>query len=384
MAHISIWEIPFRSQSGRKLVKIVATVLFLFFVILGATFIVVGRAIASPSPSLEAVGSFQDVLAPGSSKNYTLTLNESYGNLLFYAKGGDNNSNDTFDVTFPASQNSPWPSIQGELWFLTGPVNPGQYNITVAANSNAATVISFQVALYRVPEAPVSFSGDFLLSSSYSSSSVLFNVTSDGVYSLNMTALAGDFEITLDGNTLGVVTNANATSQQLTAGTHELDIAADPLGRSPAHDEWNVQVGPSTGPSGATSSTSSTSSLSSTVIQPSTTQSLTQTMTSTQPSLTQTQTATPSFTQTATQGQTTQTPALSLGSAGSVLLYAVIGTVVVVAVVLVSVGVFLAFRSRGPRRIAMPTYGATKFCQSCGSPLTGFERFCDRCGAPQT
>ena len=381
MAHISIWEIPFHSQSGRKLVKIVATVLFLVFVILGAAFIVVGRAIASPSPSLEAVGSFQDMLAPGSSKNYTLALNDSYDNLLLYAKGGDNNPNDTFDVTFTGSVNSPWSSIQGELWFLTGPVNPGQYNVTVAANSNAATTISFQVTLYRVPEAPVDFSGDFLLSSSYSSSSVLFNVTSDGVYSLNMTAVAGDFEITLDGNTLGVVTNANATSQPLTAGTHELDIAADPLGQSPAHDQWNVQVGPSTASSSATSS--STSTLSSTLIQPSITQSVAQAVTSTQPSLTQTQTVTPSSTQTVTQGRTTQTPVLSLGSAGSVLLYAVIGTVVVAAVVLVSVGVFLALRSRGPRGTARPTYGATKFCQSCGSPLTGFERFCDSCGAPQ-
>jgi len=212
------------------LVKIIATVLFLVFVILGATFIVVGRAIASPSPSLEAVGSFQDVLAPGSSKNYTLALNDSYDNLLLYTKGGDNNSNDTFDVTFPASGNSPWPSVQGEVWFLTGPISPGQYNITVAVNLNASTAISFQVALYETPEAPVDFSGDFLLSSSYTSSSVLFNVTSDGLYSLNMTALAGDFNVTLDGNLLGVFTTANATSQQLTAGTHELDIAADPLG----------------------------------------------------------------------------------------------------------------------------------------------------------
>jgi hypothetical protein len=111
------------------------------------------------------------------------------------------------------------------------------------------------------------------------------------------------------------------------------------------------------------------------------TQFVTQTVTSTQPPLTQTQSVTQSITQTVTQGQTTPTPVLSTAGANSVLLYAVIGAVVVVAVVLV--GVFLALRSRGDRGTARPTYGAVKVCQVCGSPLSGLERFCDRCGAPQ-
>lgn len=230
------------------MVKAVVSVLFLVLVILGAAFIVVEPTKASPPSSLEAVASFGDVLAPGSSKNYTLSLTGGYDNLLLYAKGGDNNADDTFDVTFTASGNSPWPSIQGEVWFLTGPISPGQYNVTVAVNPNASAAISFQVTLYKTPDAPVDFSGDFLQSSSYTSSSVLFTVASDGVYGLNMTAFAGDFEISLDGNSLGVVTNANATSQELTAGTHELDITADPLGQSPVHDQWFLQIGPSTGP----------------------------------------------------------------------------------------------------------------------------------------
>ena len=110
---------------------------------------------------------------------------------------------------------------------------------------------------------------------------------------------------------------------------------------------------PTTSATSGTTSSSTSSSLSSAVTQPSITQSVTQTVTSTQ---------------------------LSLGGASSVLLYAVIGAVVV-AVVLV--GVFLALRSRGLRGTTKPTYGASQFCKSCGSPLSGLERFCDRCGAPQ-
>ena len=90
----------------------------------------------------------------------------------------------------------------------------------------------------------------------------------------------------------------------------------------------------------------------------------------------------PSITQSLTQAvNSVQPPALSMGGAGNVLLYAVIGAIVVVTVVLVAV--FLALRRRDHGGAAKSTYGASMFCKSCGSPLSGLEQFCDKCGAPQ-
>jgi len=205
-------------------------------ILLAATSLSIPPAAEAAGP--KALKTFSGALDPGEITDPPLNwqLDRDISEFLFhYAITG---GSEPEDVVYVLIDGITWDFLTGEGWrYCDCPLGAGSYSVTVEADPAATGRITYNVGFYRVPQPPVDFSGFIRANSIYDRNDFGVLFPSSTSHEVTLVVTTGDYELFVDGETKGVVTETTDVSIFFSSGFHVFDVIA-------GEDDvrWSVQI----------------------------------------------------------------------------------------------------------------------------------------------